>query len=245
MNVKILSTSHEMKENKDQDKMGVCGTKQCNRNFSLNHSFKANINPTVSVGVGVGAPTCGTTQATNQEKETQETQETNIKNNSYVNFTKKKYKEFNFSYSDFNNFEIFYNRLKNEFSTLEYKRYSVLFRVCFGNEAEFKMLGQQTGFFLERPDTEVKDLNNLHTNIHFRLENSMLNYNFSGEEIISVQLIFYEVKYTSNVVKTKGFTLKALGVNKDFVTTTSEKVDLGYNKLIPMSMDISEYPNKL
>lgn len=73
----------------------------------------------------------------------------------------------------------------------------------------------------------------------------MLNYSFSGEDIISIQVILYEINYSNNVVKIKNFTLKDLGINKELVNIPSKKANLGFNKLIPMSMDLTQYPNKL
>jgi hypothetical protein len=73
----------------------------------------------------------------------------------------------------------------------------------------------------------------------------MLKYSVSGEEIISIQVIFYEVYYTDNVVKVKNYTLSELGANKELVNIPSKKANIGFNKLIPMSMDLTQYPNKL
>ena len=75
----------------------------------------------------------------------------------------------------------------------------------------------------------------------------MLNYNFSGDDLISVQLILFEVNYTDKVVKplNKSFTIKNIEHNKDLLDISNEKTNLAYNNIIPLSMDIYDYNNKL
>ena len=126
-------------------------------------------------------------------------------------------------------------------------RYSVVFRVCFGSDAIFKMMGKQFAFMIKDNSSRESTLENLQKNILFRLETSMLNYNFSGDDLISVQLILFEVNYTDKVVKplNKSFTIKNLEHNKDLLDISNEKTNLAYNNIIPLSMDIYDYNNKL
>jgi len=83
--------------------------------------------------------------------------------------------------------------------------------------------------------------------ILFRLETSMLNYNYTGDDIITVQLLIYHVEYTENIIKSPEsiFILQTLGLNKDLAETTVAKANLGYNKLLPLTMDVDDYDSKL
>nr|YP_009379212.1 DNA polymerase type B2 [Leptogium hirsutum]ARQ27106.1 DNA polymerase type B2 [Leptogium hirsutum] len=151
-----------------------------------------------------------------------------------------KFVEIYFYMDELNNFEIFVSKL--DILTLG-TRYSILFRVCFGDSAKFKMLGSQLSFDVNDPSLKLDYLYQLHNNILTRLETSMLNYNFTGDDIITIQFLIYKVYYNEKIIKSPQniFTLNKLGLNKDLVDTTIDKINLGYNKLLPLSMEISDY----
>ena len=75
----------------------------------------------------------------------------------------------------------------------------------------------------------------------------MLSYNYTGDEIITVQLLVYKVEYNDKIIKSPEsiFTLKTLGLNKYLADITIDKTKLGYNKLLPLTMDKNDYKNKL
>lgn len=147
-----------------------------------------------------------------------------VYNQSNFNFTKEKKVKFidvYFSTYELNDFKIFVYKLEILQIGL---RYSILFRVCFGNTARFSMLGPQFGFYVSDSTMRFDFLQNFHNNILFRLETSMLNYNYTGDDIITVQLLIYNVQYNENIIKSPEsiFTLKTLGLNKDLADTTIE-----------------------
>lgn len=90
-------------------------------------------------------------------------------------------------------------------------------------------------------------LKNFHDNILFRLETSMLNYNFTGDEVITIQFLIYNVQYNKNIIKSLEiiFILNNLGLSEDLANTTIENIKLGYNKLLPLTMNIIDYNSKL
>ncbi len=126
-------------------------------------------------------------------------------------------------------------------------RYSLLFRVCFGNTPTFKMLGNQVNFEFDHLTHKKDSLENLHNIIILRLETSLLNYNYSGGDIIAIQLLIYKVEYTDKLIKYKPdiFSLRKVGISNKLTSITSNKLDLGYNKVLPQTMDLDFYKNKL
>ena len=157
---------------------------------------------------------------------------------------KVKFIDLYFNINELNDFGIFISK----FEKLQVgSRYSILFRVCFGEVAQFKMLGNQIGFHVSDLALKIELLKNLQSNILLRLDSSMLDYSYTGDEVITVQLLAYEIGFTHDIVKSPKslFSLKALGLNKDLVDTTIDKTNLGYNKLLPLTMDLSDYNKKL
>ena len=124
-------------------------------------------------------------------------------------------------------------------------RYSILFRVCFGTHPTYKMLGRQLGFFITDISTKIYDFENLQDNITKRLESSMTEYRYTGDDVNSVQLLIYKVYYTDNIIKSLDnvFSLNSLGEKKDLVDITNKSSDLGFNKLLPSTMNLSHYLN--
>lgn len=162
----------------------------------------------------------------------------------YVSNTLKKNKfiDIYLSPSDFYNRDIFL--LKLDKLNKSY-RYSILFRVCFGDQPSFKMLGNQIGLDYVNSSNITELYNNLHDNLLLRLESSMINYNFSGDQIIIIQLLAYKVEYTDVVHKSLDLSIKALGYHKDLIDSNKNKVDSVFNKVLPPTMDLSNYGNRL
>jgi hypothetical protein len=157
---------------------------------------------------------------------------------------KKRYIDIYLSPYDLFNSNIFKSKLDVLDSN---NRYSILFRVCFGSTTTFRMLGSQLAYNLEGVLDKSTYLDQLHDNILLRLETSMLNYNFSGEDIIAVQLLAYQVEYTDKVIKKihDEFSLKKLGLSYDLSNMNISTLNLGYNKLLPPTMNLDEYKTKL
>ena len=124
-------------------------------------------------------------------------------------------------------------------------RYSILLRVCFGTRSSYKMLGNQIGLDYVNSSNTTELYNNLHDNLLLRLEWSMINYNFNGDEIILIQLLAYKVEYTDVIHKSLYLSIKALGYNKDLIEFNKNKVDIVFNKVLPPTMDLSKYGNRL
>lgn len=100
------------------------------------------------------------------------------------------------------------------------------------------MLGSQIGLYLTRSslDNNLKDLFYL---INGRLEKSMLKYNYSGGEIISVQLLVYRVYYTDVVVELQSYNSTVLlGKNKDLVDVYTNMFSELYKDLIPFTFKL-------
>lgn len=88
--------------------------------------------------------------------------------------------------------------LKGKFSILEANtRYSILFRVCYGDAISFIMLGNQVAFHTSYDPIVMQDkLTNLSDLIIYRLKASMDQYGYKGEEITTIQLLVYKVSFT-------------------------------------------------
>lgn len=63
------------------------------------------------------------------------------------------------------------------------------------------MLGPQFGFYLPDSTLKMDYFLSFHNNLLFRLETSMLNYDYTGDDVITVQLLIYKVEYTENIIK--------------------------------------------
>lgn len=71
-------------------------------------------------------------------------------------------------------------------------RYSILFRVSFtvGKEAaKFVMLGNQLHFYVTDLATRTLFIEAFHANIKQTLNISMLHYNFSGDDVNTIQFL--------------------------------------------------------
>ena len=150
-----------------------------------------------------------------------------------------------FSPYELYNFQLFVSKLDTTIPCLT--RFSVLVRVCFGYDATFRMLGKQIGFLIDDPSTKGIRFLELHNNVLFRLDSSMLNYNFTGDHIITLQLLFYKLQYTDKIIKNVNnpITHGLLGDNKDLANVSKKTFDLECNNLIPLTMNIKDYPPKL
>lgn len=161
-----------------------------------------------------------------------------------MNTNKKKYIDIYLSPYELYNFDVF----TSKFASLnKLVRYCLLFRVCYGSKTSYKMLGNQLNFQIVDSPDKNEVFKRLHENIISRLDNSMLSYKYNENDLISIQFLVYTVLYTDKVVKniSNKFNSNKLGVNKDLVVDTNKRLDLGYNKLLPLTMDLQLYNNKI
>ena len=86
---------------------------------------------------------------------------------------------------------------------------------------------------------------NTDDNLLLRVESSMTNYNFNGDDIIAIQLLVYKVEYTDTVNKSLDLSLSNLGYNKDLLDLGKTKFDLVFNKILPKTMDVNKFGNEL
>ena len=100
------------------------------------------------------------------------------------------------------------------------------------------MLGEQVGL-----DFSQSTLQDIHDKLLITLESTISSYNFSGDDIITIQLLAYQVLYTDNVRKAPklDICLASHGDTKDLVNANKGNVNLVLNKVIPPSMDLSTY----
>lgn len=157
---------------------------------------------------------------------------------------KKKFAVIYLSPSDFFNRDIFISKL----NTLDRSyRYSILFRVCFALHPSYKMLGNQIGLNYEECQDSDSLHQYLHNNLFLRLESSITNYNFSADDVITIQLLAFKVDYSNTVLKDVklDFSLNNLAQNKDLINVSKTKVDLVFNKILPPTMDLTMYGSRL
>ena len=122
---------------------------------------------------------------------------------------------------------------------INFKRYSVLFRVCYSEGSMFKSLGSQYTFHVKSSNERVNELNTMYKLILDRLREAMIKYNFTAGDIVSIQLLILELYYTDLINKPEPFKLDFIPA--EFLNMSSKKSDLVFNKLVPRSMDISNY----
>ena len=158
--------------------------------------------------------------------------------------TKNKYIDIYLSPVELYNFDVFTSKLDILNNSV---RYSMLFRVCYDVEPTFKMLGNQLNFEVDNTSNKSFVFKQLYDNIILRLENSILHYKYTGDDIIAIQLLVYNVTYTDNVIKKIGskFNIKNLDISNDLVVTNKSLINLGYNKLLPPSLNTEEYYHKV
>lgn len=147
-----------------------------------------------------------------------------------------------FKPEEFQSLEMFILKLKDslDFSS----RYSFLFRVCYGGDATFKMLGFQVGFYIKENWDVNQYLLSMHDLMKLRIESSMHDYGYSGNDIISIQILVYKVNYTENVIKSYNI-FNTDNLDFDLVDTPKYKMNLVGHKILPLSMDLSLYGNSL
>nr|YP_009529237.1 DNA polymerase type B2 [Cladonia subtenuis]AXX76245.1 DNA polymerase type B2 [Cladonia subtenuis]WBP63544.1 DNA polymerase type B2 [Cladonia subtenuis] len=120
----------------------------------------------------------------------------------------------------------------------------MLLKVCYGNAQTFKMLGEQIPCIFIGP-SYVSSLCDI---IKDRLENSMLVYDYRHEDVSFIQLLIYKVDYTDKVKKaSKGGSSPPADSsdNTDLINLSKFNSRLVLNKLVPLSMDLSDYKKGL
>ena len=74
----------------------------------------------------------------------------------------------------------------------------------------------------------------------------MLSYKYSGDDIIGIQFLFYNVVYTDKIVETpKKFNFNSLNISRDLSIANNNTLNLGYNKVLPLNMNIADYGHRL
>lgn len=130
----------------------------------------------------------------------------------------------------------FYNEIVSYF--VSPFRYSVLVRVSYINTAsasEWKSLGNQIGVI----NNGSYSIDKLYDVIIKRLRASQAIYNYQDGDIISFQLLIYQLEYTKIVVEKKLFNVRSLGDSKDLINV-SHTVK-GLNKTLPLTYDSSNF----
>lgn len=106
-----------------------------------------------------------------------------------LNVTKKsKFVEIYLSPTETFHFSLFMNKLEDIIPILI--RFFILLRVCYGDDANYKMLGKQIAFFIPDKFKKASSIKDLHDNMLVRLDTSMMNSGFNNDEVISIQLLF-------------------------------------------------------
>ena len=126
-------------------------------------------------------------------------------------------------------------------------RYSILFRVCYGDDISYKMLGDQVNLEFGDILDKKEHLLDIQTVLLSRLRTSMFDYKYTGEDISDIQLLIYKLEYTDKLIRSINtrFSLKKMGITNNLITTNIKSLDLGYNNILPLSMDLGVYKNKL
>ena len=152
---------------------------------------------------------------------------------------KKKFRAIYLSVVEFYDSNLFIHKLKVLDPSF---RYTILFRVCFGLQPSYKMLGEQVGL-----DFEQSTLQDIRDKVLITLQSTMENYNFNGDDIITIQLLVYQVEYSNTVHKSPklDLSLVSLGDNRDLVSGSRGNVNLVLKKVIPQCMDLTIYGEKL
>jgi hypothetical protein len=104
---------------------------------------------------------------------------------------KAKFIDIPLSPNHFYNLDIFIYKLQTELDLSLI--YSLLFRVCYGGDRNYKMLGNQYGLYFANFSNNRKVFEELHNAISSRLYVSKLNYSYTGDDKISIQIIAYKV----------------------------------------------------
>ena len=97
----------------------------------------------------------------------------------------------------------------------------------------------------------MDDIKSVHQYLHdmllARLNDSMSNYSYSGDDIIRIQLLVYKVEYTDNVMEKPklDLSLNNIGKNKDLIDVSKTKIDLVFDKAITPTMDLDKYGKQL
>ena len=92
-------------------------------------------------------------------------------------------------------------------------RYSLLFRVCFGDNSSYKMLGNQVNFEFGDLLDKKEYLLDIQSVLLPRLQISMQDYKYNGDDISDIQLLVYKLHYTDKIVRSinSRFSLKKNG----------------------------------
>lgn len=157
---------------------------------------------------------------------------------------KKKYITIHFSCEELYNSDSFSSKL----DVLDISvRYSILFRVCYGDDPTYKMLDDQVNLEFGDLLDKKEYLLDIQTVLLVRLRTSMFDYKYTGEDISDIQLLIYKLEYTDKLIRSINtrFSLKKMGVTNNLITTNIKSLDLGYNNILPLSMDLGVYKNKL
>ena len=157
---------------------------------------------------------------------------------------KKKYKSIHINPFDLFNVDSFISKL----DVLDISnRYSILLRVCFGNNYGYKMLGDQVNFEFGDLLDKKEYILEIQTILISRLRISMQDYKYNGDDISDIQLLIYKLYYTDKIVKGNNsrFSLKNIGVSNKLIETNINNLDLAYNNVLPLTMDLGIYKNKL
>jgi DNA polymerase type B, organellar and viral len=160
-------------------------------------------------------------------------------------WVKKKDNDLYFSLEQFLDKEFIADKL-SEFTKSNW-RYSIIPRMSYvnledGEFVEWKSFGEQIGFVYDS-DTEFSDsVTDLHKTLMSRFNYLLEIYNISLLSVTGIQFIINKVEYCDKIKPIK-LTKESIGDNKDLINFT--KISEGFNKLLPLNMDIKTYGNVL
>lgn len=163
------------------------------------------------------------------------------------NYSKKiNFGEIVFSPAEFSHFHSFVQK----FDKLDISyRYSLVFRICYGNDSTFKMLGNQYHLVIPNEPKKLKCLRDLYNLMKTRLAVSKAaNYKYNGQDVISIQILVYKVTYSDAFVEQPKELYKKFNkdnVNKNIINTPLKALNLVDYKVLPLTMYFTKYGQQL
>nr|YP_010584221.1 hypothetical protein PEX43_mgp06 [Spathularia flavida]UZT67627.1 hypothetical protein [Spathularia flavida] len=146
--------------------------------------------------------------------------------------------------TEFYDIDTFKSRVKESLDLS--KRYSMLFRVCYDLESTtYKMLGRQRGLTIIDQSLNDIELDSLYSALVDRLMISMSIYKYEADNIMSIQILCFEVVYTDVVFKVFNNSFNTDNINKDLLNIPKSKLSLIDTKILPLSMDLNLYGYEL
>jgi DNA polymerase type B, organellar and viral len=160
-------------------------------------------------------------------------------------WVKKKDNDLYFSLEEFYDKEFIVDKLSE--LTKSNWRYSIIPRMSYvnieeGEFVEWKSFGEQIGFTYDNQKEFLESVTLLHSTLIGRFNYLLEIYNISVLSVTGVQFIINKVEYCDKIKPPK-LTIESIGENKDLLNFS--KISEGFNKLLPLTMDIKTYGSVL